>query len=208
MDEHAPYDPLDYGNLTINLVRELMGRGPFTLPLKESFPGPGVYALFYKGNYAPYAPFVSPDASRPIYVGKAVQPGARKGSPPTSEGHTSLFGRIKEHVQSISAAKNLKLEDFECRYLVVVPLWITMAERFLIEHYRPLWNVCIEGFGLHDPGSGRRQGEASWWDALHPGRAWADKQVRTRTETDARKRLDEFLASEGTARPAQAPDED
>jgi len=208
MNENAAYDPLDYGNLTINLVRELMGRGPFPLPLEESFSGPGVYALFYKGRFAPYKPFVSPDASKPIYVGKAVLPGARKGSVQTNAGSASLFGRIKEHVQSISAAKNLRLEDFECRYLVVVPLWITMAERFLIEHYRPLWNVCIEGFGLHDPGSGRRQGEVSWWDALHPGRAWADKQVRKRTEADARKRLDEFLTQGLTADLAQESEED
>jgi hypothetical protein len=190
---NTAYDPLDYSNLTINLVRELMSRGPFELPLKESFAGPGVYALFYRGSFNPYAPVASTDAMKPIYVGKAVLPGARKGGSQASAANASLFGRIKEHVQSISSVNNLRLEDFTCRYLVVVPLWITMAERFLIEHYQPLWNVCIEGFGLHDPGSGRRQGEISWWDALHRGRAWAEKQVRTRSEADATKRLTDFF---------------
>jgi hypothetical protein len=36
--------------------------------------------------------------------------------------------------------------DFRCRYLTVVPTWITQAERFLIEHYSPIWNVCVDGF--------------------------------------------------------------
>lgn len=44
-----PYDPLDYDNLTENLVRELMSRKPRDLPLAAPFEGPGVYALFYRG---------------------------------------------------------------------------------------------------------------------------------------------------------------
>ena len=39
----------------------------------------------------------------------------------------------------------------------------------------PVWNLCLDGFGNHDPGAGRRQGEASWWDTLHPGRRWASQ---------------------------------
>lgn len=168
------YNPLDYANLTKNCVQELMGRGPYSLPLGEVFPGAGVYALFYQGDLDLYSPISSPDASWPIYVGKAVPAGARKGTAAkaTAIGRP-LFTRISEHVSSIQAVQNLRIEDFLCRYLVVTPLWITMAERFLIEHYRPVWNVCIEGFGLHDPGKGRHQGEISWWDALHPGRIWA-----------------------------------
>ena len=96
--------------------------------------------------------------------------------------HPSLFGRIAEHVGSIQAATNLSLDDFRYRYLTVIPLWITMTERFLIEHYRPTWNVCIEGFGLHDPGSGRHAGKIPWWDALHQGRAWAERLQQTRDQ--------------------------
>ena len=25
-------------------------------------------------------------------------------------------------------------------------VWITLAERFLIDNYEPVWNVCLEGF--------------------------------------------------------------
>jgi hypothetical protein len=103
-----------------------------------------------------------------------------------------LSGRLAEHARSIDAASNLKLADFACRYLVVTPLWISMAERFLIENFQPIWNVCIEGFGIHDPGSGRRQGENSWWDTLHPGRPFAARLRQTRSVAAARKRLAEW----------------
>ncbi len=190
-----PYNPLDYENLTRNLVRELMSRGPFKLPLDKPFGGPGVYALFYRGNLPLYAPVCSPNATVPIYVGKAVPPGARKGGEATTENTPSLYRRLREHSESIGTAKNLRIEDFRCRYMVVVPLWITMSERFLIEYYKPVWNVCIEGFGIHDPGSGRHAGEISWWDALHPGRPWAESLKRTRMAADAEKRLTSFFAS-------------
>lgn len=71
-----------------------------------------------------------------------------------------------------------------------------MAERFLIEHYRPVWNLCIEGFGLHDPGKGRHAGEVPWWDALHPGRSWAAKLRQTKTVNEALRRLNDFLIAE------------
>lgn len=58
---------------------------------------------------------------------------------------------------------------------VVVPVWISLAERFLIEHYRPIWNTVIDGFGNHDPGMGRRNMKRPRWDILHPGREWAER---------------------------------
>lgn len=191
-----PYNPLDYDNLTINLVRELMGREAVLLPLPQKFDGPGVYALFYHGSFGPYSAFCSPEALAPIYVGKAVPPGARKGGGEVNENAPTLYQRIRQHVGSIDAAKNLSIADFSCRYLTVVPLWITMAERFLIEHYRPLWNVCIEGFGIHDPGKGRHAGEISWWDTLHPGRPWVKKLLQTKSTEDAIERIDRFMAKE------------
>lgn len=196
MNESAEYNPLDYANLTRNCVNELMTRGPFSMPPPGPFSGAGVYALFYDGDFSPYQSLCSPDATHPIYVGKAVPPGGRKGGmglpgEPVS-GHP-LYNRLTQHVGSIQAAANLQLLDFRCRYLVVTPLWITMAERFLIEHYRPIWITCIDGFGNHDPGVGRHQGEISWWDVLHPGRPWAARLRQTRTQTDALARLERCL---------------
>jgi hypothetical protein len=192
--ETAEYNPLDYDNLTRNCVEELMCRGPFQLPLASEFDGAGVYALFYSGKEPVYEAVRTEVADLPIYVGKAVPPGSRKGSGGKG-GRRSLHDRVTQHTKSIQAASNLQIEDFVCRYLVVTPLWITMAERFLIEHYQPVWNVCIEGFGNHDPGKGRHEGEITWWDTLHPGRPWASKLKQTKTPEKAKQRLATFLKS-------------
>lgn len=198
MDDFAEFDPLDYYNLTKNCVSELMNRTMHRLPLAAEFRGAGVYALFYTGAFTPYIPLRSPDATRPIYVGSAVLEGTRKGSL-TRELHPRgkyLYTRIQQHTRSIqAAATTLRTEDFLCRFLVVTPLWITMVERFLIDHYQPAWNVCLDGFGLHDPGSGRHEGEISWWDAMHPGRFWATRLRQTRSRDDAEERLRRCLAS-------------
>ena len=32
------------------------------------------------------------------------------------------------------------------RFLAVVPVWITLTERFLIDYFKPVWNLCLDGF--------------------------------------------------------------
>jgi hypothetical protein len=54
-----------------------------------------------------------------------------------------------------------------------VAVWTPLAERFLIEHYHPIWNTVVDGFGNHDPGKGRHAMKRPRWDILHPGRPWA-----------------------------------
>ncbi len=203
--QNDEYNPLDYANLTKSCVEELMRRGPFALPLEKSFTGAGVYALFYNGAFPLYAPVCSPDNTHPIYVGKAVPSGGRKGGTRTTKGR-ALFSRLRQHAASIEATSTLRVADFSCRYLVVTPLWITMAERFLLEHYKPLWNVNLDGFGNHDPGSGRHQGEITWWDALHPGRGWAARLRQTRDAAAAEQRVRAFLA--GTLAPEMHDDDE
>lgn len=155
------YDPLDYANLGRSCVVELLNQPVHELPLAQPFRGAGVYALYYTGDFAPYAPIRSDfdDPRQPIYVGKADPAGARKGARTAgAAARSELWGRIANHVRSIQAVENLRLEDFRCRYLVVVPLWIRMVERFLIEQQRPIWNGLLDGFGLHDPGGARSPG--------------------------------------------------
>ena len=94
----------------------------------------------------------------------------------------TLFNRLKQHSRSIEQAANLDIAEFSCRFLVVVPVWITLAERFLIEHFSPLWNTVVDGFGNHDPGSGRRNMKRPKWDILHPGREWATRLSPEETE--------------------------
>lgn len=110
---------------------------------------------------------------QPIYVGKAVPPGARKGGFALGAAPGSaLFRRLREHARSIGETKNLKVEHFSCRFLVSDDIWIPLGESLLIEQLKPLWNVLIEGFGIHTPGKNRPQ-QTSKWDTLHPGRKLA-----------------------------------
>jgi hypothetical protein len=112
----------------------------------------------------------------PIYVGKAVPAGARKsGLGLDVAPGTVLYNRLAEHADSIREAENLELADFVCRYLVVDDIWIPLGESLLIQTSSPVWNRVIDGFGNHDPGKGRHQGQMPSWDVMHPGRSWAGK---------------------------------
>jgi hypothetical protein len=111
-------------------------------------------------------------------VGKAVPKGwrtARTGS----EEDSTLYGRLREHGRSIKQGAGLDIKDFKCRFMILKgdeSSMITIVEAALIRKYKPLWNTVVDGFGNHDPGSGRYDQAKSEWDVLHPGRAWVEKQ--------------------------------
>jgi len=138
-----------------------------------------VYAIYYAGAFEPYSALAKVNhggAHRPIYVGKAIPRGGRKGlTSDTSLDSQALYERLKEHAESIEATSDLGVADFKCRYLVVDDIWIGLGEALLIQKFNPLWNQVVEGFGNHDPGAGRRKGKRPLWDELHTGRAWAKK---------------------------------
>jgi hypothetical protein len=148
------------------------------LPSEEKFDGAGIYAIYYVGGFAPYARIAEKnqgkDPTSPIYVGKAVPPGARKGGFGLgADPRNALFKRLREHAKSIQESKNLDVEDFLCRYLVCDDIWIPLGEALLIERFQPPWNVLVEGFGIHTPGKGRKKQVRSKWDTIHPGRSLA-----------------------------------
>jgi hypothetical protein len=131
----------------------------------------------------------------PIYVGKAVPAGARKGGfGLDADPGTVLHKRLAEHAESIGQAKNLDVVDFSCRYLVVDDIWIPLGESLLIETFSPIWNKVVDGFGNHDPGSGRYEQQRSPWDMLHPGRSWAMKcKSNAKNEKDIAHEVESFL---------------
>jgi hypothetical protein len=89
-----------------------------------------------------------------------------------------LISRLREHSRSITLANNLRLGDFSCRFVIFEEEssdMISSIEATLIKLNQPLWNTTIDGFGNHDPGSGRYQQAKSDWDVLHQGREWAEK---------------------------------
>lgn len=178
----GPYNPLERVNLARSVETTLLEQPPVELPLTESFVGAGLYAIYYSGPFPAYAPISSAEYRVPIYVGKADPAGARKGLvDPGAAAGPVLFKRIGDHSKSIEAAENLDIDDFRVRYLVVEDIFIGMGEQLLIQQFKPLWNVHVSGFGLHDPGAGRHGSERSEWDEMHPGRPWYSKMTQAET---------------------------
>ncbi len=150
------------------------------LPPPVRFVGAGVYALYYVGSFNLYTRIVRlnlESESQPIYVGKAVPPGWRTSRSQEKDAKV-LYRRLQEHSRSIQQAANLAIGDFRCRFMILGGIesdLVVPVEAELIRRYSPLWNSVIDGFGNHDPGSGRYSQAKSEWDVLHPGRPWAEK---------------------------------
>jgi hypothetical protein len=158
------------------------------------FFGSGVYAIYYKGDFDAYAALA--DSEHPIYVGKSKPklPNARDAR----EQGESLWGRLDDHAKSIRCAANLRIEDFDCRYLVVHTGWEPAAESALIRLFKPIWNketkVC-SGIGKHGDDAETRQNGKAPWDTLHPGRSWADKTKTVQfAEPIIRQRISDHFA--------------
>ncbi len=184
------YNPLDKRNLGVSVAEALLDRAVLPLPPGDTFVGAGIYAIYYVGHFEAYRPLVERNRdtrdAMPVYVGKAVPAGARKGGVglDIAPGQV-LYNRLREHAESIKQARNLNLADFQCRYLVVDDIWIPLGEAMLISKFTPIWNRVIDGFGNHDPGKGRYRQQRSPWDVLHPGREWAERCVPcNRSEQD------------------------
>jgi len=175
-ERSVPFNPLDKERLGKSVAEAFLAADLHPLPPQERFAGAGVYALYYFGHLPHYKPLIerSSQASSPIpiYVGKAVPTGGRKGDQEldASAGH-SLYGRLRHHANSIKQTTNLDINDFRCRFLIVDDVWIPLGESLLIRQFRPLWNVIVEGFGNNPTGGPRESQKRSPWDTLHPGRS-------------------------------------
>ena len=176
-----PYNPLDKLNLARSIEVELLTRTADPLESIDYIKGAGVYVIYYTGDLPIYVRIAAENADgafkRPIYIGKAIPKGGRKGgfARDASLGSRALAERLRQHAASIDEAINLELADFWVRHLVVDDIWIPLGENMLIETFKPVWNRAIDGFGNKDPGRRRATQYKSPWDVLHPGRKFADK---------------------------------
>lgn len=118
---------------------------------------PGVYCLYYVGADSPLYSGLTEDV--PIYVGQTAG---------------RLSGRLGAHARSVQQG-GLPLADFAYRAVATKQSWATVYEAELIEHFDPLWNTELTGFGNNAPGAGREGQVRPLWDTLHPGRPWADR---------------------------------
>jgi hypothetical protein len=191
------FNPLDKRNLGLSIAGAISKKDVFPLKELPFFNGAGIYAIYYKGDFPLYKKISEKNKKnfvRPIYAGKAIPEGGRKGQfgldAPVGE---CLYKRLNEHKKSIEAAENLNIDDFYCRFLVVDDIWIPLGESLLIEKTKPLWNVIVDGFGNHDPGKGRYNQHVSSWDTIHPGRQWVKKLLPGKPKEEVAKRITGFL---------------
>lgn len=123
VDDETPYNPLDYVNLGQSVADAMLSLPVVPLASLKPFNGAGIYAIYYAGHFPPYAPLAARNRDghfdAPIYVGKAIPSGARKGGRGTGARGAPLFKRLSEHAESLARAGNLDVADFHCRYLVV-----------------------------------------------------------------------------------------
>lgn len=179
MENESVFNPLAKRNLGKSVVDALLESHALPLSSVSNFSGAGVYAIYYSGPFPSYKPLSALNkagAEYPIYVGKAIPTGGRKGaSVDASLDSTALSKRLQEHRATIEAVPSLRIADFTYRFLVVDDIWISLGEALIIQRFRPLWNQVVDGFGNHDPGNGRYGGRRPAWDELHPGRSWAAK---------------------------------
>lgn len=203
----SPYNPLDKLNLGKSVAEALLDQTGHPLASLPPFEGAGIYVIYYTGKHPLYSPVSeanNPDLRWPIYIGKAIPSGGRKGtnfhSAPTG---SFLSKRLLEHRESIRAADNLDVADFVVRYLIVDDIWIPLGESLLISTFKPVWNAILDGFGNHNPGSGRAAGMRPQWDMLHPGRSWAAKlPIHSTPVPDIEERVKVYLAENDPPRSA------
>lgn len=207
-----PYNPLERKNLGGSVAKALLEREPLRMDKLNKFNGAGVYTIYYTGDFGCYQPIAHANQDGrfrlPIYVGKAIPAGARKGGIGMGEEPGAvLFKRMNEHAKTLDCAENLFIEHFFCRFLVVEDIWIPLGESLLIAKFNPIWNTLIDGFGNHDPGKGRYNQLRSRWDVLHPGRNWALKcQPREETAEQIANEVAEHLRSHASIQQLIAED--
>lgn len=190
-----------FSELLKDAVRFFHGTPVLPLPLDTPFCGAGVYAIYCiarKGIYKTYGEKINRTYyDVPIYVGKAVPAGWRQNRIVDEVAGNALYGRLKQHAESIKNGKGLSIADFVCRFAILegeTANMIAALEAEIIAEHTPLWNSVIDGFGNHDPGKKRVTGKRPQWDCLHPGRPWAMRMTGEEfSVAELRRRVTDYL---------------
>ena len=181
-DPDASFDPSNPDTIGRLVVLGLLAQD--RVPLRELRPtyGSGVYAIYYVGAHPADAEISGTET--PIYVGKA-DPDEPRAATPREQGvrlfsrladHRSAIGEVEAYATATELPAPLLVQDFECRRLVCATNAQLVAERHLIDVFKPAWNsetkICF-GISKHGDSSETRRNKKSPWDVLHPGRDWA-----------------------------------
>jgi len=200
--KHVFHSP-NFEEIIKDTIRFFNGTPVQDVPVPEKFHGTGVYAIYCTAKTGPYKAFHLINRTSyniPIYVGKAVPMGWRqaRATPQDDVLSYELNNRIREHGRSIELGSGLKPKDFRCRFMILEGAesdLIGTVEAALIRAYKPIWNSLIDGFGNHDPGSGRYEQAKSDWDVCHSGRIWATKcKGKHKTKAELLRSISAFMA--------------
>lgn len=202
------FNPLDTDALTKVFVNELTSLPVVALPEidPDSVQGPGLYALYYSGNFSPYESLAEAGSNWPIYLGSALPAGSRTGKV-RAGGKSPIRDRLERHRESVTYAENLEEGKFGARWLEVDEPFIILGEILLLRFYRPLWNATLSGFGAKVVGSERTTGRTSQWDTMHPGRpgrGTAPGKALDLIEKDVKDHLAEFPPGWSLSTPGSA----
>ncbi len=176
----VPFNPLEKTVLGAAIAEVLLTTPVYSLKVGLPRRGPGIYALYYSGDFAAYGRLAERNrdtpGSWPIYVGQALPVGGRRGIEVDIDG-SELRERVAKHRRSIEAARDLDVEHFHFRALVMDDAFIRLGETSLLALYRPIWNSYLDGFGNNAPGKERVTSKRSRWDTLHGGRTQAQEHA-------------------------------
>ncbi len=181
-DPDASFDPSNPDTIGRLVVLGLLAQDRVLLSELRPTYGSGIYAIYYVGQHPAYTEISGTET--PIYVGKA-DPDEPRAATPREQG-VRLFGRLADHRGAVREVEKyatdnsdpnpLLVKDFECRRLVCATNAQLVAERHLIDMFKPAWNsetkICF-GISKHGDSSETRRNKKSPWDVLHPGRDWA-----------------------------------
>ena len=81
--QKKPYNPLQKKNLAESIARAILESTPRPLSETDDLGGAGVYIIYYTGDSKLYKPVAAKNKdgqfNQPIYIGKAIPKGGRKG---------------------------------------------------------------------------------------------------------------------------------
>ena len=113
----VPYNPLDKLNIARSIEGELLSGEVRPLADVGSIAGAGVYVIYYTGSFAPYAPIAARNLDehfgQPIYIGKAIPKGGRKG------GLTKDASKGSALADHLPAARRLRLTKWTISTLLI-----------------------------------------------------------------------------------------
>ena len=101
-NQRRPFNPLHVPNVALTLALEVLEQNIHPFPPLNRFSGIGIYVIYYFGSFEPYIKLSELNKKRcvaPIYIGKGVRNGTRKGHFDfKSVDQTRIYERLTQQV--------------------------------------------------------------------------------------------------------------